>query len=464
MPVKSGDKQVTNDHNRSVANNLPKQPGQGDAFSQPADNRPEALVQRKMQEAIHNSPRVKQLRAYQQMANSARPVQMKPLPVEIKWGVTHLVKKMNDSLFGGEDFQEGEIGQEGELTIGQRITINDEKTFLSRRGSNQEDPKRRFKDQQSAPSVLWYHVLTVNGKDVSGEKLYVRENTFAGASEVEEKLSAQDEQQLLACVSDALGAASSVPGPWLDLMRTSNTDMSASYAMIKKMYALFALGDILKARYHTLDIAVRLNLKPQNGIKLIAPPIAQLVRKGIGITVNALESGGNYTGWTSLDHLQNYLHASFETFTSVFSSIDSAQGQFRLLKTLTSSDVNIEKFITLMQAVVVEALISGSGQQGELESEMAGHATISGGNGRGLISVAFDYLSVKYLKSKYSQQQIEGLDYEETPQQLREWLTTNGYTVLVIRDAIRNSARDKSVPIETGEVESLWNAVVSRFS
>jgi len=56
---------------QAVANSLPKQQSSGESTFKFVDNRPEAIAQRKLQEAINNSPRVQQLKAYQEMANNS---------------------------------------------------------------------------------------------------------------------------------------------------------------------------------------------------------------------------------------------------------------------------------------------------------------------------------------------------------------------------------------------------------
>lgn len=59
----------TENTNKSVANGSHKLPGNGESVFQPEDNRPVAIAQRKLRETINNSPQVKQLLAYQAMAN-----------------------------------------------------------------------------------------------------------------------------------------------------------------------------------------------------------------------------------------------------------------------------------------------------------------------------------------------------------------------------------------------------------
>ena len=56
---------------QTVANRLPKLQSKSESTFQFVDNRPEAIAQRKLQEAISNSPRVQQLKAYQEMANNS---------------------------------------------------------------------------------------------------------------------------------------------------------------------------------------------------------------------------------------------------------------------------------------------------------------------------------------------------------------------------------------------------------
>lgn len=60
---------------QAVAKNLPKLQSNDESAFQFLDNRTEAIVQRKLQEAINNSPRVKQLKAYQEMADGSSQVE-----------------------------------------------------------------------------------------------------------------------------------------------------------------------------------------------------------------------------------------------------------------------------------------------------------------------------------------------------------------------------------------------------
>lgn len=56
---------------KAVANNLPKLQNSGKSILKFADNRPETAVQRKLQAVINYSPRLQQMKAYQEMANNS---------------------------------------------------------------------------------------------------------------------------------------------------------------------------------------------------------------------------------------------------------------------------------------------------------------------------------------------------------------------------------------------------------
>jgi hypothetical protein len=66
---------------KTVANNLSKKGNNAESTFQFENNRPESIAQRKLQEAINNSPQVTQLKSYQAMAdkNSAQAIQRKDI-------------------------------------------------------------------------------------------------------------------------------------------------------------------------------------------------------------------------------------------------------------------------------------------------------------------------------------------------------------------------------------------------
>jgi hypothetical protein len=121
----------------------------------------------------------------QQGASQRQALQRKPESAKVIWERTHVVTKKNGSLFGGEDFQEGEIGALGELIAGEIIVIDNEKTFRSRRGSHQENVENRGMQHGTDPTIMWFHVLDIKENDVASEKLYVRSETVRVESVVD---------------------------------------------------------------------------------------------------------------------------------------------------------------------------------------------------------------------------------------------------------------------------------------
>ena len=112
------------------------------------------------------------------LSNTDKFVQRVPKVVEITWAFTHVVRELNQSIFGGEDFEEGEIGSEGELNAGQRLIINDQDIIMSRRGPNQEGLENRKQNKVGKQINEWYRILFLNNKDVSSQNIFVRGGTF----------------------------------------------------------------------------------------------------------------------------------------------------------------------------------------------------------------------------------------------------------------------------------------------
>jgi GNAT superfamily N-acetyltransferase len=91
----------------------------------------------------------------------------------VKWGVTHTVTAVDDSLFGSG----GGLGnEERELTKGQKLFVDDEKSFVSRRGANQENAEKRMQDGAGLMKNTWLQVLEINGEPL--ENVYVRKETI----------------------------------------------------------------------------------------------------------------------------------------------------------------------------------------------------------------------------------------------------------------------------------------------
>lgn len=145
-------------------------------------------VQARFHEAADNGPQTRQLRSMQLMANGsqraerinalARAIQRKPAPAQVTWGITHVVKKHNDSIFGSGNYEEGEVGRAGELRQGQELIVDDDDIFVSRRGANQEDATIRDSQRMKDPSHAWIRVLRLGRADVSSLNLYIRLETI----------------------------------------------------------------------------------------------------------------------------------------------------------------------------------------------------------------------------------------------------------------------------------------------
>lgn len=186
--------------NRSAANTIMPEKTPPGSSLRITSKRPETIRFQKLQAIANSSIQAMEATRLQSMAGNygsghlasvqpkvkkivpgtpaAMPVQMVPKTVEVSWGVTHLVRKMNNSIFGGDDFKEGEAGREGEVVKGQTLIIDDEHIFTSRRGPNQEIAENRNRDKVSEPGRKWYLVLSLNGMDIANQKLYIREETF----------------------------------------------------------------------------------------------------------------------------------------------------------------------------------------------------------------------------------------------------------------------------------------------
>ncbi|WP_294675040.1 DUF4157 domain-containing protein [uncultured Fluviicola sp.] len=124
------------------------------------------------------------------------PVQMLRRGARVIWGITHLVRVQEDpaveeddddteTLFGnGDNWQAGEVSldQHGELSQGQKLVVDDEEVFMSRRGSNQEDPEKRNKAREDDEMKHeWLKVLELevdHELEDAPEDAYVRSETI----------------------------------------------------------------------------------------------------------------------------------------------------------------------------------------------------------------------------------------------------------------------------------------------
>jgi hypothetical protein len=83
-------------------------------------------------------------------------------------GLTHLVKMVNGSIMKGREGPE--------VTHGTLIVIDNKNKYRSRRGPNHEIFGEE--DRRAGQNYRWFKVLAIGHKDVSGENLYIRDQTF----------------------------------------------------------------------------------------------------------------------------------------------------------------------------------------------------------------------------------------------------------------------------------------------
>lgn len=91
-------------------------------------------------------------------------------------GSTHVVEMIGHTLFNGKE--NSHLQNQGVfLRQGTKVIIDNQVSVLSRRGPNQsffrEEDKKR-----GTHIYRWVRVLSIDGKDVSGENLYIKEGTF----------------------------------------------------------------------------------------------------------------------------------------------------------------------------------------------------------------------------------------------------------------------------------------------
>lgn len=121
----------------------------------------------------------------------ALPVQRVQQEARVEWGITHIVKLQDASLFGTDDALANEVEpiDGGQLKKGDMLVIDDAPVVISRRGSNQENREKRAEDKEGNKVYQWLRVLKIiplNGKerDFSGDAaMYVRKETIKILSE-----------------------------------------------------------------------------------------------------------------------------------------------------------------------------------------------------------------------------------------------------------------------------------------
>ncbi len=195
-------------------------------LEQEADVMGAKAMQMKFAPALHSSAKE------QNASQSSSVFQMKRREAVVTWGVTHLVKAQaegldNESLFGekGKDgWKAGELPvEEGELSRGQPITVDDELIFMSRRGRNQENEDNRLADGEKEMKHKWNLVLAVGEVDYSAKNAYIRSETIELANEPKEimpiqtvEMTQEDLAQTQAQVTEQLTA---IKNAWADEAR-----------------------------------------------------------------------------------------------------------------------------------------------------------------------------------------------------------------------------------------------------
>ncbi len=124
-------------------------------------------------------------------SGSAQPVQRAIEEAEVTWGITHVVKEQGGSIYGTGNPDDEEFDPLEELIQGQKIIINDDDIFVSRRGANQEEKENRDEREDARPSIPWVRVHAIknveNGgwENVTSRNVYVRAETVKIVPKVE---------------------------------------------------------------------------------------------------------------------------------------------------------------------------------------------------------------------------------------------------------------------------------------
>lgn len=115
---------------------------------------------------------------------SLQPVQRAIETAEVTWGITHVVKEVDGSIYGSGNPDEEEFDPLGELAQGQRIIIDDDDIFVSRRGANQEVKEKRDERKDARPSIPWVRVHAIEDLENAGWKNVINSNVYVRAETV----------------------------------------------------------------------------------------------------------------------------------------------------------------------------------------------------------------------------------------------------------------------------------------
>lgn len=137
-------------------------------------------------------------------------VQKRDRAAVVVWDVTHEVIPKEDSMFGdsSEPFENEGI----ELYREDKVIIDDEDIFQSRRGANQEIRERRENDEAGHLINKWLKLKKVIRQEVYSGRGYVREETIKITDSEEKRRDLTDSSQIDS--SDAKGAADKIHNAW----------------------------------------------------------------------------------------------------------------------------------------------------------------------------------------------------------------------------------------------------------
>jgi hypothetical protein len=378
------------------------------------------------------------------------PVQRKVQAVQVAWDITHIVREVDGSLFGGDDFTENEVQQ---LTAGTKLLIDDGSTFISRRGPNQEDRGKRATEKSSPPSVLWYQVMQLpNGLDVSSRNMYIRSETFVVDNTKEaDQLPKEDKYWLEKFASTARQSAENESQQWSARINDCNANNPEKIKnMIRIMSSLKSLGEMIVQFSNNLKVFSDPSTDPRIAIELTAKYLATLTMNSrfIGITVNALMD----STWSSLPTLAKYLANPYDILVSIYTDLNSEDGKRSLFEVLALSETNIEKYTSLMSGKLVQQLASEGGIDAQIEAVIFGHITAKKSAESLVIGVAADFCGT-YMKEKNNDEAALKKEY------FYEWLDKKGFTLKVLETALTG----QKLEIKPSEVASFWNKVVDDF-
>lgn len=149
-------------------------------------------------------------------------IQKRDREAVVDWNVTHEVfPDEKSSLFGDDS---NPFKNEGiELYSGERIVVDDEDIFQSRRGANQELSERRESDKEGHLTNKWLKLKAVEEREPSG-KGYVREDAIKIAKGVKEERKIVSEK---VDSKTAKAAGDEIYSAWVELRKKRRMSVGA---------------------------------------------------------------------------------------------------------------------------------------------------------------------------------------------------------------------------------------------